>query len=80
MEKRIHIYFMPGLAASSNIFEYIKLPQESFECHYLEWSVPDSFDESLVSYAKKYASQIQHNEVVLVGVSFGGILCKKSVS
>jgi pimeloyl-ACP methyl ester carboxylesterase len=77
MENRIHIYFMPGLAASSKIFEYIKLPQESFECHYLEWSVPDSIDESLVSYAKKYASQIQHEEVVLVGVSFGGILVQE---
>ncbi len=68
---------MPGLAASSKIFEFIKLPQESFECHYLEWSVPDSIDESLVSYAKKYASQIQHEEVVLVGVSFGGILMQE---
>jgi len=28
MENKIHIYFMPGLAASSKIFEYIKLPRE----------------------------------------------------
>ena len=68
---------MPGLAASSKIFEYIKLPHKSFECHYLEWSVPDSIDESLESYAKKYASQIQQEEVVLVGVSFGGILVQE---
>ena len=77
MENRIHIYFMPGLAASSKIFEYIKLPKESFECHYFEWSVPASIDESLVSYAKKYASQIQHEQVVLIGVSFGGILVQE---
>lgn len=77
MENRIHIYFMPGLAASSKIFEYIKLPNKSFECHYLEWSIPSSIDESLESYAKKYAAQILHEEVVLIGVSFGGVLVQE---
>jgi len=73
----MHIYFMPGLAASPKIFEYINLPQESFECHYFEWVTPDSNSETLESYSQKYASQILFEDVVLIGVSFGGILVQE---
>lgn len=68
---------MPGLAASPKIFEYINLPQESFECHYFEWVTPDSNSETLESYSQKYASQILFEDVVLIGVSFGGILVQE---
>ena len=36
---KIPVYFMPGLAASSIIFENIKLPEDTFEMHFLEWFV-----------------------------------------
>lgn len=68
---------MPGMAASSKIFEYINLPAESFDCHYFEWCIPESDDETLTSYAKKYAAQIRHDEVVLIGVSFGGFIVQE---
>lgn len=77
MNNKIHIYFMPGLAASSKIFEYINLPPESFSCHYFEWCIPESNDETLEVYAKKYAAQIRHDQVVLIGVSFGGFLVQE---
>ena len=77
MDKRIHIYFMPGLAASSKIFEYLNLPDEVFECHYFEWCVPETENESLASYAQKYVEQIRHEEVILIGVSFGGVLVQE---
>lgn len=77
MEEKLHIYFMPGLAASSQIFEYIQLDDERFENHYLEWVAPESIDEKLSAYAAKYASQIIHKDPVLIGVSFGGILVQE---
>lgn len=68
---------MPGLAASSQIFEYIQLTDERFEIHYLEWIAPESTDEKLSEYASKYAVQIDHKNPVLIGVSFGGILVQE---
>lgn len=68
---------MPGLGASSKIFEYINLPEESFECHYFEWITPASNTETLESYCQKYTSQILFKDVVLIGVSFGGILVQE---
>lgn len=67
---------MPGLAASSAIFERIVLPQEVFEMHLLEWEIPLP-KESLTAYAKRIADKIKHEMPVLVGVSFGGILVQE---
>jgi len=77
MEDKIHIYFMPGLAASSKIFEHIKLPEKKYVLHYLEWIAPDSVKESLADYASKYVALIKHKQPILVGVSFGGILVQE---
>ncbi|MES2811746.1 MAG: alpha/beta hydrolase [Bacteroidota bacterium] len=73
---KIHVYFMPGMAASSSIFERIKLPEEFFEVHLLEWFMPEK-KETLQDYAKRMAEKVKHKEVVLVGVSFGGILVQE---
>ncbi|MCE2611834.1 alpha/beta hydrolase [Flavobacteriaceae bacterium D16] len=73
---RIHVYFMPGLAASSRIFEFIELPSETFEIHYLEWFLPDH-GMSFEAYARKMVAQIEHDKSVLIGVSFGGMLVQE---
>lgn len=73
---KIHVYFMPGMAASSSIFERIHLPTETFEMHLLEWVLPKK-NESLKGYAKRMAENIKHENVILVGVSFGGILVQE---
>jgi pimeloyl-ACP methyl ester carboxylesterase len=73
---KIHVYFMPGLAASSAIFERIELSDEVFEMHLLEWEIPLP-KESLTEYAKRIADKITHEMPVLVGVSFGGILVQE---
>ncbi|MCF6222704.1 MAG: alpha/beta hydrolase [Flavobacteriaceae bacterium] len=77
MPNKTHIYFMPGLAASAKIFEYIKLPEEKFEFHFLSWVIPESIDESLENYVKRIAENIEHKNPVLVGVSFGGIIVQE---
>ncbi|KGO84504.1 alpha/beta hydrolase [Flavobacterium beibuense F44-8] len=73
---KIPVYFMPGLAASSRIFENIKLPEDRFEMYYLEWIMPEPH-EPLTDYAKRVAANIKHENPVLVGVSFGGILVQE---
>ena len=64
------------MAASSTIFERIHLPTETFEIHLLEWVLPNK-NESLKEYAKRMAINIKHENVILVGVSFGGILVQE---
>ena len=73
---KIHVYFMPGMAASSSIFERIHLPTKTFEMHLLEWVLPKK-NESLKDYARRMAKNIKHENVILVGVSFGGILVQE---
>ncbi len=73
---KIHVYFMPGMAASSSIFERIHLPTDIFEVHLLEWVLP-KINESLKEYAKRMSKNIKHQNVILVGVSFGGILVQE---
>ncbi|MGJ5641578.1 alpha/beta hydrolase [Formosa sp. S-31] len=72
----IHVYFMPGMAANPSIFEYIKLPERRFKIHWLEWRIPKA-DDTLESYAKTMCLEIKEKQVVLVGVSFGGILVQE---
>ena len=76
MEKT-HIYFVPGLAANKSIFEYVSLPQEHFELHFLEWIIPLSIQESIEDYAKRMCEPIAHENPILVGVSFGGIMVQE---
>jgi len=71
-----HVYLMPGMAANPTIFEYIKLPETQYKIHWLEWQIPDK-SETLQDYAKRMCSFIKHNNVVLLGVSFGGILVQE---
>jgi pimeloyl-ACP methyl ester carboxylesterase len=73
---KIPVYFMPGLAASSSIFERIDLPKDTFEIHLLEWFMPEK-QESLQSYAKRMSEKVTHDNAVLIGVSFGGILVQE---
>jgi pimeloyl-ACP methyl ester carboxylesterase len=73
---KIPVYFMPGLAASSAIFERISLPSTEFEMVLLEWEIPLD-KETLSEYAKRIAAKIKHKNPVLIGVSFGGILVQE---
>ncbi len=73
---KIHVYFMPGMAASSTIFERIHLPDAIFEMHLLEWEIPNP-GESLTAYAQRIAQKVTHEDPILIGVSFGGILVQE---
>lgn len=73
---KIPVYMMPGLAASSAIFERIVLPSDLFETILLEWELPLD-NETLAQYAKRITQKIIHANPVLIGVSFGGILVQE---
>lgn len=73
---KIPVYFMPGLAASSSIFERIDLDESIFEMCLLEWEIPLD-KESLSDYALRMTKNIKHQNPVLIGVSFGGILVQE---
>lgn len=72
----IHVYLMPGMAASPKIFEHIKLPENQFKIHLLEWVIP--FDnESMSEYSLRLSKSILHDNIVLIGVSFGGVIVQE---
>ena len=72
----VHVYFMPGMAASSSIFEHIKLPKDQFEIHFLDWTIPVK-GMSIVDYAKEMCELVTHKDAVLLGVSLGGVLVQE---
>lgn len=76
IDNRIHVYCMPGMAASSAIFEYINLPTDKFELHFLEWTIP-VVGTSITEYAQNMSTKIKHENVVLLGVSLGGLLVQE---
>lgn len=71
-----HVYLMPGMAASPKIFEFIQLPESNYKIHWLEWQIPEKH-ETLRAYAQRMCNFITHDHVVLLGVSFGGILVQE---
>lgn len=71
------IYFVPGLAASISIFEYLQLPSDQFETFYLDWIIPQSSNEPIEHYAKRMCDRIKHKNPVLIGVSFGGVMVQE---
>lgn len=73
---KIPVYFMPGLAASTLIFERIALPEDVFDVFFMEWEIPIE-KESLSDYALRLTKKVKHKNPVLIGVSFGGILVQE---
>ncbi len=72
----IPVYLMPGMAANPSIFEHIKLPEDQFKIYWLEWKMPKQ-NESLSDYAKRMCKEVKHDNPVLIGVSFGGVLVQE---
>ena len=73
---KIPVYFLPGLAANPSIFKNIKLDTDIFDMYYLEWMIP-YYNESIVDYALRFCKEIKHENAVLIGVSFGGIIAQE---
>ncbi len=72
---QIPIYLMPGMAANHLIFQYLKL-SDNYQPYYMHWLMPEK-DESLKHYVERLRRQIHHENPVLLGVSFGGIIVQE---
>jgi pimeloyl-ACP methyl ester carboxylesterase len=72
-----HIYLVPGLAANTSIFKYLKFPKNQFEVHFIDWLIPTSSQETIKDYAKRMAALVTEENSVLIGVSFGGIMVQE---
>lgn len=67
------VYFISGLGADKRIFQKLELSAE-FQAVYLDW-VNVLPGDSLETYVKRLGMQISESSpVILVGVSFGGIV------
>ena len=71
-----HVYFVPGMAADVSIFEFIKLPEDSFVTYTIPWKIPQK-KESMEDYAKRMCEEVKHQNCVLIGVSFGGVMVQE---
>ena len=67
---------MPGLAASSMVFENIKLDGKKYSLHRIDWIQPKK-NESIKTYCVRLSKKIKHKNPVLLGVSFGGIIAQE---
>ena len=67
-----HIYCISGLGADERVFSKFRFP--SHEIHFIKWITPQK-NESIESYAKRLITQIHHDNPILIGLSFGGIMC-----
>jgi len=72
-----HIYLMPGMAAGPEIFENLSLPKENYELHFLRWLKPLDLDETITNYTMRLNEEIKHENPVLIGVSFGGMIVQE---
>ncbi len=71
-----HVYFIPGMAADTSIFEYIDLPKDRFLTYTVPWKIPKK-KEPIAAYAKRMCEEIKHKNPVLIGVSFGGVIVQE---
>jgi pimeloyl-ACP methyl ester carboxylesterase len=69
------VYFVSGLGADERVFQLLELPGIPVE--HIKWLKPERY-EKLGNYAARLISLIdQRDEVILVGLSFGGIVCQE---
>ena len=73
---KIPIYFFPGMSSTSLIFEHIFFDESKYELVFLEW-LPVEKKENLDQYTQRYLPLIKHENPVLIGVSFGGIIAQE---
>jgi pimeloyl-ACP methyl ester carboxylesterase len=67
-----HIYCISGFGADERVFS--KLSFKDMEVHFIPWADPLR-NEPIEEYARRMSEQIEHDNPILFGLSFGGIMC-----
>lgn len=65
------VYLFSGLGADQRVYQHIDF--SGFDIRHVEW-IPASKGESLAHYAQRLLAQIDSEQPILIGVSFGGML------
>ncbi|MGS4345512.1 alpha/beta fold hydrolase [Myroides odoratus] len=65
------IYVLSGLGVDHRVFDSFEF--NNSEVHFVSWIIPFK-KETLSSYAKRIAEQIEEENPVIVGLSFGGMV------
>jgi pimeloyl-ACP methyl ester carboxylesterase len=71
-----HLYIISGLGADHRVFANLNLP---IQHTHLPW-IENNPNESLTSYAKRMAEKIKHDNPIIMGLSFGGIVAQEIAS
>ncbi|HVZ97707.1 MAG TPA: alpha/beta hydrolase [Chitinophagaceae bacterium] len=66
-----HIYCISGFGADERVFSKISVPGN--DVHFIKWLSPLQ-NEPIAHYASRMRDQIRHENPVLFGLSFGGIM------
>jgi pimeloyl-ACP methyl ester carboxylesterase len=67
-----HIYCISGFGADERVFTELNFGNN--KVHFIPWLIPEK-KEIIASYAKRMSENIHHDNPVLVGLSFGGMMC-----
>lgn len=67
-----HIYCISGFGADEKMFS--KFQFSDHEIHFINWIIPQK-DEVIELYAKRLLQQVHHINPILIGLSFGGMMC-----
>ncbi|MDQ2720041.1 MAG: alpha/beta hydrolase [Bacteroidota bacterium] len=67
-----HIYFISGFGADERVFA--KLDFGENELHFIAWKIPER-KETIASYALRMRDEITDPNPILIGLSFGGMMC-----
>ncbi|HEY8660667.1 MAG TPA: alpha/beta hydrolase [Hanamia sp.] len=67
-----HIYCISGFGADERVFANLDFGKN--EIHFIPWKIPKK-NESIQSYAQRMREEILHPDPILVGLSFGGMMC-----
>lgn len=65
------IYILSGLGADERVFKYLNF--KDWDVTFINWINP-VINEPLADYAKRISEQIKHENPILIGLSFGGIV------
>lgn len=72
------VYFISGLGADERVYQFLDLP--GIDKTYIQWITPKK-NEPLRDYAIRLSEQIDwQHEVVLIGMSFGGLVAQEIAS
>ena len=67
-----NIYLVSGLGADERVFNFLTLP-EKYNINHIKWITPYK-NESISNYASRLSDQIQTENNIIIGLSFGGLV------